>query len=517
MPVTVYHGDCTEVLPTLAAGSVQCCVTSPPYFGLRAYPHAPTAWPEITFVPVAGLPALTVPAQSCHLGAEADPWAYVAHLVQVFRAVGRVLRADGTVWLNLGDSYAGSWGNYAPHGIHSTQRLQTTDGQRWSRRAYADTTRLPATATAITDEIKPKDLLLLPFRVAQALQADGWYVRTVIPWIKVNAMPESVRDRPVLGHEYLFLLARSPQYFYDLDAITVPATSDHGSGNGYQRAGRRSYQNANGTPRGGDRPYSPRPTRSRRTTDWWYDSLNGLFGTEDDLLALDVPIRSARQAHVAVYPDQLITPCILAGTPPQACDHCGAPWRRATTRARATYPQQADPTHTTGRRGWNRPRPGPSDQVVPAIPQPELAARLRQAANGREREMQERFGSKWDHWIRTDLAGARLPTAADAAALADLLKIEIPYDGHPGDWQPTCACPDNTGTGRSLVLDPFGGSGTTGAVAARLGRDTILIEAAAAYLPLIAQRTAARLVPRRPPPPPPRRGGHPAEEQTHDP
>jgi DNA modification methylase len=211
MTVTVYHGDCTAVLPTLAAGSVQCCVTSPPYFGLRAYPHAPTAWPAITFVPVAGLPALTVPAQTGHLGAEADPWVYVAHLVHVFRAVWRVLRDDGTLWLNLGDSYASDskWGG-------ASGGIQIGRGPEKVPRCQRQT------------GLGEKQLLMLPFRVVQALQADGWYVRTVIPWIKVNAMPESVRDRPVLGHEYMFVLARSRQYFYDVAAITVPATSTHG-------------------------------------------------------------------------------------------------------------------------------------------------------------------------------------------------------------------------------------------------------------------------------------------------
>jgi DNA modification methylase len=466
MTVTVIHGDCTEVLPTLAAGSVQCCVTSPPYFGLRAYPHAPTAWPAITVVPVAGLPALTVPAQVCHLGAEADPWAYVAHLVHVFRAVWRVLRDDGTLWLNLGDSYA-------------ARRTYQVPPTQWPTLPVGGSNAGP-----LPPGLKAKDLMLIPSRVALALQADGWWLRNDVIWEKPNAMPESVQDRLTTSYEHILVFAKRARYYYDAEAIAEPATGGH-RGSRFSTGKTRAAREQVGAPVG-QRTRVDRATRNAR--DVW-----------------QISTRSYHGAHFAVFPDDLPARCIRAGTPPQACDQCGAPWQRTTTRARATYPQQDDPTPITGRRGWNRPRPGPSDQVVLAIAQPDLAARLRQAATGREREMQERFGSKWDHWLRTDSSGARIPTAADAAALADLLGIEIPDDGHAGDWQPTCACAANPGTGRSLVLDPFGGSGTTSAVAERLGRDSILIEAAADYLPLIAQRTDQRPGPQRPPPPPPRR------------
>lgn len=172
-------GDCRELLRALPDESFQCCVTSPPYWGLRDYGH---------------------PDQ---LGHEETPEEYVESLVGVFSDVRRTLRGDGTLWLNLGDSYAGAPGGY-----------QGKNGQRASR-----------TFTARIDHakrgpgLKPKDLVGIPWRVAFALQADGWWLRSDIIWHKPNPMPESVSDRPTKAHEYLFLLTKSERYFYDADAI----------------------------------------------------------------------------------------------------------------------------------------------------------------------------------------------------------------------------------------------------------------------------------------------------------
>jgi DNA modification methylase len=148
-----------------------------------------------------GLPPLDIPGQTVALGLEPDPWAYVGHLVEVFRAVRRVLRDDGTLWLNLGDSYAG--GGYSNH--QNTGGAQRANGGKQKHTP--------------TGDLKPKDLCGIPWRVAYALQADGWYLRSDIIWHKPNPMPESVTDRPTKAHEYLFLLSKRPRYFYDADAI----------------------------------------------------------------------------------------------------------------------------------------------------------------------------------------------------------------------------------------------------------------------------------------------------------
>lgn len=195
--VTIYHGDCREVLRALPERSVSCCVTSPPYFGLRDYGH------------------------DAQIGLEATPDAYVAQLVAVFREVRRVLRDDGTLWLNLGDSYAGG-GGFSPNAPSNLAGAkQTTQGgaKEGGIKPQGD--------------IKAKDLVGIPWRVAFALQADGWYLRQDIIWHKPNPMPESVTDRCTKSHEYVFLLTKKATYYYDAAAIAEDAIKPAGSRAGY--------------------------------------------------------------------------------------------------------------------------------------------------------------------------------------------------------------------------------------------------------------------------------------------
>jgi DNA modification methylase len=188
-------GDCLDVLRSLPSCSVQCCVTSPPYYGLRDYG-------------VAG-----------QIGLEPTPDAYVARMVEVFAEVRRVLRDDGTAWLNLGDSYVGS-----PPGCNGVSGSSTLAGiasaayrQRLANGCgtQRDKSRVPG--------LKPKDLIGIPWRVAFAMQADGWWLRSDCIWAKPNPMPESVRDRPTKAHEYVFLLAKSERYFWDAEGVREKA------------------------------------------------------------------------------------------------------------------------------------------------------------------------------------------------------------------------------------------------------------------------------------------------------
>lgn len=190
MTVRVLTGDCRDVLRTLPEGSVQCCVTSPPYFGLRDY------------------------GVDGQIGLEQTLEAFVAEMVAVFREVRRVLRDEGTLWLNLGDSYASG-------GRRTRDPGQSKIHPAFSGDAYADGLR-PEDPPGI----KPKDLMLVPERVALALQADGWYVRSRIIWHKLSAMPESVTDRPTKAHEHIWLLSKSERYFYDKEAASEPVTQD---------------------------------------------------------------------------------------------------------------------------------------------------------------------------------------------------------------------------------------------------------------------------------------------------
>jgi len=191
MTITVLTGDCRNILKTLPDQSIHTCVTSPPYFGLRDYGMAD------------------------QIGLEQTPDAFVAELVSVFREVRRVLRDNGTLWLNLGDSYAGSGKGRNGDGSPNV------DPQ--SKQATSAGTIIGNLVKSQTPDCKPKDLIGIPWRVAFALQADGWYLRQDIIWNKPNPMPESVTDRCTKAHEYIFLLSKSPRYYFDNKAIEEDA------------------------------------------------------------------------------------------------------------------------------------------------------------------------------------------------------------------------------------------------------------------------------------------------------
>lgn len=287
-------GDCLESMRRMEAGSVQTCVTSPPYFGLRDYGH------------------------DGQIGLETTPEAFVAALVAVFREVRRVLSDDGTLWLNLGDSYAGGG-------------CGSRDAEKWpkqSRNDHAVTHGKRLTGLA------SKQLLGIPWRVALALQADGWYLRQDIIWSKPNPMPESVRDRCTKAHEYLFLLSKGPRYHFDADAIKEPTAASSTARLVQNVEGQRGSDRANG---GDDRPFKA-GGRSRRDSFKRDDSKREQaipgqsVGThrpdraesEHDLDTRNkrsvwtVPTMPFRDAHFATFPEALIEPCILAGAPASA-------------------------------------------------------------------------------------------------------------------------------------------------------------------------------------------------------
>jgi DNA modification methylase len=282
--VQLYHGDALDVLRALPAGIAQTCVTSPPYWGLRDY---------------------NAPGQ---LGLEATPTQYVENMVNLFREVRRVLRDDGTLWLNLGDSYASS-GKSTPQDI-SERYEDYHNGRR--------NTRWEASVRAPTpDGLKPKDLVGIPWKVAFALQADGWFLRSDIIWSKPNPMPENVSDRPTKAHEYVFLFSKQPRYFYDADAIRE--ASDWGRENNPEWQHARAERNGQKHPAnrnalsGGFTGWTPAAGRNRRSV--W-----------------TIPTEPQPEAHFATYPQALVQPCILAGTSEHGeCVECGAPWRRVVT------------------------------------------------------------------------------------------------------------------------------------------------------------------------------------------
>jgi len=280
-------GDCMEQMRTLPDRVARCCVTSPPYFGLRDYGHAG------------------------QIGLEPTPEEYVARLVDVFREVRRVLADDGTLWLNLGDSYAAGGENRHGRG-----------GSGLNSKPAADVV-MKSTFRARPEGYKPKDLLGIPWRVAFALQADGWYLRSDIIWHKPNPMPESVRDRPTKAHEYVFLLSKSPRYFYDAEAIAEPITesskarlSQPNLGNqiGSDRVPGKTNGNMKAVgPRFGGNKYGDEKGEKHRTK-----SGNVWTGSEtrNARTVWSITTKPFKGAHFAVFPPDLAERCILAGSAP---------------------------------------------------------------------------------------------------------------------------------------------------------------------------------------------------------
>jgi DNA modification methylase len=303
MSANIITGDCLAVLEKFAAASVHCCISSPPYWALRDYELPPTDWPEVTFTPIAGLPALTIPAQSIQLGHETDPWAFIGHIVHVFRATRRVLRTDGTLWINMGDSYAsggrGGGGSFMEErGDASWKGASSLNG--W-RKAPPGLNR--------------KDLLGMPWRVAFALQADGWILRSDICWEKPNCMPESAEDRPTRCHEYVFVFGASTDYYYDGDAIREAVT-----GGAHTRGGGVGSKTV---PPGRDK------TSRIRQNERFGRAVRALVTSRNKRTVWSIPTEPYKGKHFATFPRALVRPCILAGTSHAgACDACGAPRKR---------------------------------------------------------------------------------------------------------------------------------------------------------------------------------------------
>lgn len=426
MTVKILQGHCLDVLKTMPDESVHCVVTSPPYLGLRDYGVEPQMWGGddrcehewgdtlISLVNDSNRgtmnwttgwdPASKVLGQKvsqgqfCQLcgawrgslGLEPTPELFISHLVQIFREVRRVLRKDGTIWVNIGDSYAAS------------RSYQVPD----NKNVAVGPTRHLGRATPPTG-LKQKDLIGIPWLLAFALRADGYFLRSDIIWQKPNCLPESVQDRPTKSHEYIFLLSKSQKYFYDQEAIREPcswpnswsASDTHTAIGQGGKHGKTSIFKQEWVDKG--------VGRNRRSV--WSISTKPFSG-----------------CHFATFPPALIEPCILAGCPAKVCAKCGAPYRKVIERTVEPPPDRInnnsfahDPLTTHG----------------------EGATTLRNV-------------------VKTSAAG------------------EIP----------TCDC--NAGTVAGTVLDPFGGSGTTGKVSEDLGRHSILIELKPEYVKMIERRTA---------------------------
>lgn len=373
----VLKGDCYKTLKTLPENSVDCIVTSPPYFNLRDYGLPKTKWPEFQLKIMYGYPPITIPAMECCLGLEPDPLQFVAHLVMIFEECKRVLAPWGTCWINMGDTYA-----------TNAQTLDKSFGNPEFNvgRPSRDATSIPK--KKVPQGLKRKDMIGIPWMMAFALRSHGWYLRSDVIWNKPNAMPESVKDRPTKAHEYFFLLAKSEHYYYDSDAIREAPLPQ--SVARQKRAKSAKHKNATPPPGQSLQTFNrPRPNvNKRRSLLEVLDEGQGLHPLGSNKRTIwSVPTIGIPDAHFAIYPEELITPCIKAGTSQHGnCDECGKPYKR-------------------GKKGWEKP----------------------------------------------------------------------------------CSCSTDK-VRRPLVLDPFGGSGTTGIVAQSHGCDYVVCELSDQYIPILLQR-----------------------------
>ncbi len=518
--VRLFAGDVRDVLRDLPAASVQTCVTSPPYWGLRDYGLPALVWGgdedcehewgelvvgksqsgSLNGSTLGGAPPgeerrpewssafCACGAWRGCLGLEPTIDLYVAHMVEVFREVRRVLRDDGTVWLNLGDSYAStgrSPQNASPKGTDGQSKEAPGRDVLWGNDRHGNF------SWTLPGGLKPKDLCGIPWRVAFALQADGWWLRSDIVWSKPNPMPESVTDRPTGAHEYVFLLSKKATYYYDAEAIrethqgieranfdgvrgelpkaVIPGQSLQHDRAGNHPAGRNKrtvweiatepmgwewcqgcgmvYSTAeyrrltSGAARRCTTPLDDAGEEKCGGTRWEAQESGALVCTacevEYSKSAVEKMPRAAEcrrckrddawGSHFATFPQKLVEPCILAGTPAKgSCSECGAPWERVVERD--VRELRREPAHQPG----------------------------------------------------------NTPSKVDSTGWTD---------GNPRTtgWRPTCDHDAEPEPG--VVLDPFVGSGTTAFVAQRLGRRAIAIDLSADYLALAEKRLRGQTLP----------------------
>ena len=474
MTVDIRVGDALTVLRAMPEASVHCVITSPPYWGLRAY---------------GGDPGM--------IGLEPTFDGHVENLLAVFREVRRVLRPDGTCWLNYGDGYA-----------RGDKRGSSGPGDKQaSNRGSAE-----ARGAKLPGGTKPKDLMMMPARVAMALQADGWWLRSEICWIKSNPMPESAKDRPTRAHEFVFLLTQAERYFYDHEAVKEPvagtahprtsarahdsiearkarANPEAGHTSTKERRGIRPYKTPDGwdTSKGqgahgsihrkgrekgrapGVTPKSAPPGSGIRQNESYQAAMVEMTANRNLRDAWTFPSAPFRGAHFATFPPALVEPCIRAGTSEHGvCPDCGAPWERCVNKT------------ATGRvrdraRGGLGAAHSRETHALPA-----MTGIFQEGVIWKTAGWRPTCGCYDDRYRAEHPEPRRARKRRQRAAWAGRRRRVRARPGNP-EWP----------TSPAIVLDPFAGAGTAGLVAERLGRDSILIEINPDYAAMARDRIHA--------------------------
>lgn len=413
----IYHMDTLALARALPDNSINCVVTSPPYWQQRKYG-------------VAG-----------EWGSEPTLAEYIHNLVTLFREIRRVLRPDGVCWLNLGDKYVGSTSEHkaaGSFGHNSVVAMKTRKGIPLSGRKES-------VQAAKSMGFKPKDLMLIPHRVAIALQDDGWYVRMDSVWFKPNPLPESVKDRPTRAHEYVFMLTKSPNYWYDPEPVRTPVKPSSIKRRG--RAVSPDHKNASGAP--GQTVHSmfaPRVntnrndsagSKSRASFDEKYENESAPMANLRSVWKIS-PV-GFKDAHFATFPPRLAEIPILTSCPPYVCPECGAPWIREVESVGGT------------------------------------------------------IGRSW-HDHKNDLEhGQQAPFSGGVGNAKD--NDGNPYQRIDKGFHQACSCHPGLVPVPGTVFDPFMGSGTTALVALEHGRNYIGAELNFDYVRMARRRVAVAQTP----------------------
>jgi DNA modification methylase len=476
--VTILVGDALKRVRELPDRSVHAVVTSVPYWGLRDYSRCACIMNSSKLLPdpscrVCGGGGSIESVALAQIGLESTVEAWVAGLVCIFEEVRRVLRDDGTLWLNVGDSYAGNGGAKTDH--QGQLPPENPAYAKWNRDWSG---------------LKPKDLVGQPWRLAFALQAVGWTLRKDIIWAKRNVMPESVQDRPTSSHEYIFLFTKGERYFYDSEAAKEQANPEE-----VGRRIREAKQNLDtvyalkrDAPHGQHPPSAGGSARAARSR-----QMLAMLGTRNLRSVWWFANSPYPEAHFATFPEEVPERCILASTSPRgACAECGAQWRRLTRKEwdrpvsirkvkQAVWNKDSKGVGKAGRKGGLNSGEFPTGvRVVTVGWEPTCEC------NGKlvKRRITKLAYADWAEPGYAAAAGlsssqrkARSVEAREVERAEVVYESDLPLEQHP--VMPT------------VVLDPFAGSGTTGAVARRLGRSSILVELNPQYAELAVKRTSA--------------------------